>query len=161
MKVKVGDRLKSKSIGRYDDEEQAAREYNAYVISNGLSAKLNPVDANGKLVPKKMTSRFWGVYWYKSSSKWRAEYFDDSEPRRKCHVGYFVDEFHWIQSKSIEFVHKGDDGQFSHATHLKKLEGSGFNSFGVIDEHDRRIYSREHSVGIFRKVGVSWCIQEV
>ena len=92
MKVKVGDRLKSKSIGRYDDEEQAAREYNAYVISNGLSAKLNPVDANGKLVPKKMTSRFWGVYWYKSSSKWRAEYFDDSEPRRKCHVGYFVDE---------------------------------------------------------------------
>ena len=86
----VGD--KHIQIGRYDDEEVAAREYNAYVRRHGLGNKLNEVDANGKLVPKKMTSRFWGVYWYKSSSKWRAEYFDDSEPRRKCHVGYFVDE---------------------------------------------------------------------
>ena len=64
----------------------------AEIVARGGGVLVNPVDANGKLVPKKMTSRFWGVYWYKSSSKWRAEYFDDSEPRRKCHVGYFVDE---------------------------------------------------------------------
>ena len=64
-------------IGTYDDEEVAGREYNAYVSRHGLGNKLNPVDANGKLVPKAKKlrrSRFWGVSWKASRGKWIARY---------------------------------------------------------------------------------------
>ena len=92
--IRTAEGRKTITIGHYDDEEVAGHEYNAYVRRHGLGNKLNEVDANGKLVPKaKPTSRFWGVYWNKRSSKWRAEYLDDSKPRAKsCHVGYFADE---------------------------------------------------------------------
>ena len=81
-------------IGYYDDEEQAAREYNAYVRRHDLGSPLNDVDANGKPLPTtfKRTSRFWGVSWKASHSKWRASYRDTSTPAKNCHVGYFVDE---------------------------------------------------------------------
>ena len=94
MKVRTAEGRKKKSIGFYDDEERAALAYNAYVRRHGLENKINPVDANGKLVPKKKrTSRFWGVYWQADRKKWRVQYIDDSEPRTvHCHVGYFVDE---------------------------------------------------------------------
>ena len=79
----------------YDDEEQAALAYNAYVRRHGLGNPLNDVDANGKLVPTiiKRTSRFWGVSWYPPTSQWKVQYRDDSKPRSKhCYVGYFADE---------------------------------------------------------------------
>jgi len=91
--VKVGDKLIQ--IGRYDDEEVAARKYNEYVRRHDLGNPLNDVDATGKPLPTtvKRSSRFWGVSWYPPTSKWRVHYYDDSKPRcKKCHVGCFVDE---------------------------------------------------------------------
>ena len=84
---------KQKTIGLYDDEEQAAREYNAYVRRHGLGNEINPVDANGKLLPKKkLTSRFWGVFWQANHGRWRVQYRDDSTPPKKIEVGTFDDE---------------------------------------------------------------------
>ena len=89
----VGDKLIQ--IGRYDDEEVAARKYNEYVRRHDLENPLNDVDANGKPLPTtiKRSSRFYGVSWQADRSKWRVHYYDDSKPRcKKCHVGYFADE---------------------------------------------------------------------
>ena len=91
--MKVGN--KSTNIGSYDDEEVAAREYNAYVRIKGLSSKLNPVDANGKLVPKakkSRRSRFRGVAWVARRGKWYARYTDVSTPAKRVDVGYFSDD---------------------------------------------------------------------
>ena len=90
--LKVGN--KSTTIGYYDDEEQAALAYNAYVRRHDLGNQLNDVDANGKLVPTtvKSTSRFWGVYWKADRSKWRSQYRDDSMPSKKVEVGYYSDD---------------------------------------------------------------------
>ena len=84
---------KQKTIGKYDDEEQAALAYNAYVRRHGLENKINPVDANGKLLPKeKQKSRFWGVSWAADRSKWRARYRDGSTPPKYVNVGYFPED---------------------------------------------------------------------
>ena len=90
--VKVGD--KRIQIGRYDDEEVAARKYNEYVQRHDLGNQLNDVDANGKPLPTtvKQTSRFWGVSWQASRCKWQAKYSDGSTPSRDVWLGYFVDE---------------------------------------------------------------------
>ena len=91
--MKVGN--KSTNIGSYDDEEVAAREYNAYVRRHGLGNQLNDVDATGKPLPTRIrrTSRFWGVYWQADRSKWNAFYRDGSKPRAKyCYVGLFEEE---------------------------------------------------------------------
>ena len=72
--VKVDDKLIQ--IGRYDDEEVAARKYNEYVRRHGLGNPLNDVDATGKPLPTtvKRSSRFWGVSWKASRGKWIARY---------------------------------------------------------------------------------------
>ena len=78
-----------------DDEEVAAREYNAYVRIKGLSSKLNPIDANGKFVPKAKKlrrSRFRGVAWVARRGKWRARYTDVSTPAKRVDVGDFSDD---------------------------------------------------------------------
>ena len=93
MKVRTAEGRKKKHIGLYDDEEQAALAYNAYVRRHGLENKINPIDTNGKLLPKKKrTSRFWGVSWQASRCKWQAKYSDGSTPSRDVWLGYFVDE---------------------------------------------------------------------
>ena len=81
-------------IGYYDDEEVAAREYNAYVRRHDLGNQLNDVDANGKPLPTtiKRSSRFWGVSWKADRSKWRAKYRDGSTPSRAVEVGYYSDD---------------------------------------------------------------------
>ena len=91
--VRTAEGRKKTSIGTYDDEEQAALAYNAYVRRHGLDNEINPVDANGKLLPKKKrTSRFWGVTWAAARSKWLVRYKDTSTPAQDCYVGLFADE---------------------------------------------------------------------
>jgi len=86
-------------IGRYDDEEQAALAYNAYVQRHDLGNQLNDVDANGKPLPTifKRSSRFHGVSWQANRSKcqWQVQYRDHTSTPAKtktCHVGYYSDE---------------------------------------------------------------------
>ena len=119
--VKVDDKLIQ--IGRYDDEEVAARKYNEYVRRHGLGNPLNDVDANGKLVPKKKrTSRFWGVYWQADRSKWRAQYIDDSEPRTMhCHVGYFVDE----ERAALAYNKAVTDAGLAEIRNLNRVDATG------------------------------------
>ena len=110
-------------IGHYDDEEVAAREYNAYVCRHGLGNTINPVDANGKLLPKKKrTSRFWGVSWIAAHSKWRALYYEEgSEPRRYIHVGYFVDE----ERAALAYNEAVIAADLDHIRNLNRVDASG------------------------------------
>ena len=96
-------------IGLFDDEEDAARAYNAAIRRAGLEDKrrMNAVDATGALVPREYrsyrgvvvasdlsrdptttTSKFWGVSWNKSARRWMARTeapprSDTTTPRRR------------------------------------------------------------------------------
>ena len=103
---------KQHQIGRYDDEEEAARAVNKAIRDAGLEGrrKTNAVDATGALVPRERTkrrsgdraavvapdaardltattSKFWGVTWNKKERRWKAKYKDANGKSR--HIGYF------------------------------------------------------------------------
>ena len=85
-----------RTIGRYDDEDEAAKAVNKALKDNKLEGKrrMNPVDAStGKCVPRvrkrqsdrsavvapdptATTSKFWGVHWSKGDRRWKATYND-------------------------------------------------------------------------------------
>ena len=90
---------KDRSVGYYDDEEEAARAVNKAISDAGLGGKRrkNAVDATGALVPRvtqtskprdrsavvapdparaptATTSKFWGVSWHKTQRMWEASY---------------------------------------------------------------------------------------
>jgi hypothetical protein len=97
---------KDRSVGFFDDEEEAARAVNKAIRDAGLEGKrrTNAVDATGALVPKSghhnardrsavvapdpsrdltaTTSKFWGVTWNKRDRRWQARYKDAHGKRR-------------------------------------------------------------------------------
>ena len=82
-------------IAYFDDEEAAARAYNAKIADLGLNRKTNP-EVGGALVPKSgMSSEFYGVAWYAQGEKWVAS----MARQKKCgldgklqYLGYYDDE---------------------------------------------------------------------
>ena len=88
---------KTKFIGSYVDEMEAARAYDATVRAQSLDRPLNFPDdlstAPGVYVPKKKkkvaSSRFRGVSWYKTKQKWRTIIRIDGKNKT---VGTYVDE---------------------------------------------------------------------
>ncbi|CAH0370371.1 unnamed protein product [Pelagomonas calceolata] len=103
---------KRRSIGRFDDEEEAARAVNKAIRDAGLEGKrkTNAVDATGALVPKpsgphnkldrsgviapdtaraptETTSKYWGVSWSKQRRRWKACYSDANCER--LYIGLF------------------------------------------------------------------------
>ena len=91
------------TIGRFDEEEEAARAYNKAIRDAGLEVKrhINAVDATGALMPRKYgsvrsavvapdparapaetSSKFWGVSWDKNGRRWMATYNDATGKKR-------------------------------------------------------------------------------
>ena len=104
---------KQRTIGRFDDDEEAARAVNKAICDAGLEGKrrVNAVDATGALVPRKLTirrdrsavvvpdptrdptattSRFWGVTWWKQARGWKA-YYKDANGKQHT-IGIFDDQ---------------------------------------------------------------------
>jgi hypothetical protein len=101
---------KCRSIGYFDDEEEAARAHDKAIRDAGLEGKrrVNAIDATGALVPREFTircdrsavvapdptraasattSKYWGVTWDKRERRWKAKYTDASGKRRS--IGRF------------------------------------------------------------------------
>ena len=103
---------KTRYIGQFDDDEEAARAVNKAISDAGLEGKrhTNAVDATGALVPRERTygdrsavvapdpardltattSKFWGVSWHKRRGRWEAYYTDATGERRS--IGHFDTE---------------------------------------------------------------------
>jgi len=103
---------KKRTIGCFNDEEEAARAVNKAIRDAGLEGRrrMNAADATGALVPKApgshnrrddsavvapdparapsaTSSKFWGVSWNKESRRWEAGYRDANGKKRN--LGYF------------------------------------------------------------------------
>ena len=93
---------KTRHIGYFDDEEEAARAVNKAISDAGLESrrKTNAVDATGALVPRRWggssavvapdpsraptatTSKYWGVTWAKRQRRWQVQYTDANGKKR-------------------------------------------------------------------------------
>ena len=73
----------------------------------------------------------------------------------------FIQKIEGVTSRTIELVHEGKDGDSAASTDFEEFSGLGFDPFGGIDDHDCGIDGGKDSVGIFGKVSVAWCIEEV
>ena len=101
---------KKRTIGYFDDDEEAARMRDQAIRDVGLEGKrrTNAVDATGALVPRERsyqrdrstvvaldpahdltatTSKFWGVTWAKRQRRWLGQYLDANGKKRG--VGYY------------------------------------------------------------------------
>jgi len=96
---------KTRHLGFFDDDEEAAHAVNKAISDAGLEGKrrMNAVDATGALVPRERplrldraavvapdpardptatTSKFWGVSWDKKNRRWQACYKDANGKKR-------------------------------------------------------------------------------
>ena len=82
-------------IAYFDDEEAAARAYNAKIAELGLNRKTNP-EVGGALVEKPgMSSEFHGVTWHGRMEKWQTQVARSKKcglDGKQQHLGYYDDE---------------------------------------------------------------------
>jgi hypothetical protein len=62
---------------------------------------------------------------------------------------------------AIEFVDEGDDGYIAQPANLEQLQGLGFDAFGGIENHHRRIHCRQRAIGIFAEILVARRVEQV
>jgi hypothetical protein len=99
---------KKQHLGYFEDEEEAARAYDrAARVQHGKKAQLN-FPAEGECGSRK-SSKYRGVCWKKSKSKWIARIAYDSKQHS---LGYFEDEQEAAKAYDrAARVHKGGNAQ--------------------------------------------------
>ena len=73
----------------------------------------------------------------------------------------FIQQFKHVSRIPVHFVDKSKNRDFPHHTNFKQLPRLRFHPFGRINYHDSRIRRHQCTVSIFRKVLVSWRIQDI
>ena len=122
-KVKIRVHGKRKTIGRYPNERDAARAYDAFVIANGINVPRNfPNEAEDAVVAEaergraakkrkvaaSMSSRFRGVSWHKREKKWYARFCFAGKMK---HIGCFINEIDAAHAYDAYAIANGGDRQ--------------------------------------------------
>ena len=98
---------KEHTMGRFEEETDAARAYDAFVIERGLDRRLNfpddPTAAGHKPTRKTKTSKFVGVCWFKVRSKWKATI---KVGGKMIYLGLFDDELDAAHARDAYVVEK-------------------------------------------------------
>ena len=74
------------------------------------------------------------------------------------------DIFHqvkWILGFTVQLVDKCKNRNMAQHTNLEKLDSLSLNTLGCVDNHDCRICRHQCTVGIFREILMSRCIQNI
>ena len=74
------------------------------------------------------------------------------------------DIFHqvkWVLGFTVQLVDKCKNRNMAQHTNLEELDSLSLNTLGCVDNHDGRICRHQCTVGIFREILMSRCIQNV
>src|SRR5690606_699137 len=72
-----------------------------------------------------------------------------------------VHQLKGISAFTIEFVHKGNNGNIPKTTNLKQLPGLLFDPLGSIDDHDGGVYGGQSAVGVLGEVLVTRSVDQI
>ena len=84
--------------------------------------------------------------------------------RRTLDIQYrfnFIHHLNGITDIAIHFVDESEDRRGAQTTHFHQFNGAILNTFGAVDHHQGRVNRRKRTVGIFREVFVTRCIQQI
>src|SRR5690606_24522606 len=72
-----------------------------------------------------------------------------------------VDEVERIAYFAVELVDEGDDGRVARAADLQQAPRLRLHAVACVDDHQRRIDRRQHTIGVFGKILVTGRIEQV
>ena len=72
-----------------------------------------------------------------------------------------VEQAERVEPFAVELVDKGDNRYVAQAADFKQFFGLAFNAFGRVDNHHRGIDGGQHPIGVFGKIFVSGCVEQV
>ncbi len=91
---------------------------------------------------------------------------DPDGPTRRCHVDRqiflnFVNNIENVTAFTVHFVTKCQNRKIAQPADFEKLLRLAFYTFGAVYHHDGRIDCRKGSVGVFGKIAMSGCINQI
>ncbi len=74
---------------------------------------------------------------------------------------HIIQEIQWFLTLPVQFVHEGHDRRIPQAADIQQLLGLALHSLDRVNHHQGRVHCSQHPVGVFGKVVVPRCIQQV
>ena len=73
----------------------------------------------------------------------------------------FIQQFERLARFAVHLIDEGDDRNVAHAANFKEFARLALDPLGRIQHHHGGIHRGQGAIGIFRKILVAWCVQQV
>ncbi len=77
------------------------------------------------------------------------------------HILDLVQQFDGFPAFPVKLVDEGTDRRVAQAANLHQLDGAFLDTLGTVDHHHRGVDGCQRAVGIFRKIFMARCIEQV